>query len=121
LRWCGVGRTASGLPVQNADFTGLLPEFTCSSAQIGTYVKKYFPSVPHYLKDVGNYALVSVAYHNEMLLPISDLQHNHPIFNTQLFIVDGSHNGVNVRPSVDTCRPSIVTWADVVRGKINNT
>ncbi len=35
--------------------------------------------------------------------------------------VEGNHNGVNVRPSVDTHRPTVVTWADVVREKVNDT
>ena len=35
--------------------------------------------------------------------------------------VEGSHNGVNVRPSVDTHRRTVVTWADVVREEVNDT
>ncbi len=31
--------------------------------------------------------------------------------------VEGNHNGVNVRPSVDKHHPTVVTWADVVREK----
>jgi len=31
--------------------------------------------------------------------------------------VEGNHNSVNVRPSVDKHHPTVVTWADVVREK----
>jgi len=79
-----VGRTASGLPVQNAEFAVLPPEFTCSSAEIASYVKKYFPSIPHHLKEVGNFTLASVVYQSQFL--IDELPPNHPIFSTQLFI-----------------------------------
>ena len=35
--------------------------------------------------------------------------------------VGGNNNGVNVRPSVDKHHPTVVTWADVVREKVNDT
>ena len=36
---------------------------------------------------------------------------------TGVLVVEGNHNGVNVRPSVDKHHPTVVTWADVVREK----
>ena len=35
--------------------------------------------------------------------------------------VEGNDNGANVRPSVDKHHPTVVTWADVVREKVNDT
>jgi len=35
--------------------------------------------------------------------------------------IEGNNNGVNVRPSVDKHHPTVVTWADVVREKVNDT
>ena len=65
--------------MQNVEFAILPPEFICSSAQaqVAIYDKKYFPSIPHHLKNVGNYALASVVYHRHMLicdLPPNELE-----------------------------------------------
>ena len=46
---------------------------------------------------------------------------NKKSFSKLVPFVEGNNNGVNVRPSVDKHHPTVVTWADVVREKVNDT
>ena len=52
---------------------------------------------------------------------ISSLYHSTEEDSSTKECVGGNNNVVNVRPSVDKHHPTVVTWADVVREKVNDT
>jgi len=79
-----VGRTVSGLPIDQPEFAILPPNFEgADTAVIKNSLCLVFPALPKYLNRVGEFAMASLVYHYKFLqdtLPIT-----HPLFESALF------------------------------------
>jgi hypothetical protein len=77
-----VGRTVSGLPIEEAEFAALPPRFA-TTAVIPTAIQLCFPNLPTKLNRVAEFALASVVYHKDYLL--RTLPKTHPVMQSALF------------------------------------
>lgn len=83
-----VGRTATDLPINDAQFAILPPHFTQpESSQVRSAPILYFPRLPTQLSGVAEHALASVVFHHDFLLRV--LPANHPLLGTVLFTTAG--------------------------------
>jgi len=86
-----VGRTATGLPLDKAEFATLPPFFRWSDgderAFVSSYISEMFPGITTKLYLVAEYAVASVVYHSEFL--IKTLPKQHALLATCLFTQQG--------------------------------
>jgi hypothetical protein len=77
-----VGRTVSGLPIEEPEFAVLPPRFKPCEA-VSRAMKLCFPNIPRKLNFVGQFALASIVCHKEFLL--RTLYKTHPVIRSPLF------------------------------------
>ena len=86
-----VGRTATGLPLDKAEFATLPPYFRWSDgderAFVSSYISEMFPGITTKLYLVAEYAVASVVYHSEFLM--KTLPKEHALLATCLFTQQG--------------------------------
>ena len=63
-----VGRTVSGLPIDQPEFAILPPNFEgADTAVIKNALRLVFPTLPKYLNRVGEFAMASLVYYYQFL------------------------------------------------------
>jgi len=78
-----VGRTAAGLPINDASFAILPPHFIERDAIVQDALKLLFPGAPANISPVSEFALASVVFHREFLR--ATLPKHHRLFSSILF------------------------------------
>ncbi len=78
-----VGRTVSGLPIDQAEFSILPPFFSENSDFVKDIITQCFPNMPSKLFNVCKFCLASVIYHESFLR--ETLPKNHPVLHHLLF------------------------------------
>jgi hypothetical protein len=78
-----VGRTVTGLPVNNPNFSILPPHFPSACSMVDEALRICFPGYPASLKFILEHALASIIYHYDFLKTY--LEPNHIVFQCVLF------------------------------------
>eukprot|EP00834_Sanchytrium_tribonematis_P007831 NODE_780_length_3936_cov_0.468335.p4 type:complete len:112 gc:universal NODE_780_length_3936_cov_0.468335:1759-1424(-) len=78
-----VGRTVSGVPLQQAECTSLPPFFTERNDLLSRTLRECFPNMPANMAQICEFALASVVYHKDFLL--ETLPASHSLFRTSVF------------------------------------
>lgn len=93
-----VGRTVTGLPSSSSQFAILPPFFARRPDNLDSIITRVFPRLPQNLRQVAEFALASVIYHNDFLQ--ANLPSGHRLFSSPLFT---THLLAELKPYVE-CR-----------------